>query len=569
MLLVPREGDGLPRRHEKGVRVRGAWIPDALDLEGCRVDCDLSLFACRFDRPPNLRSATLDGLYLNGSSLPGLGGDRLNVKGGVFLRGVTAEGEMRMLGAKLGGDLDCSEARFAAETDAAGTPGVAFGADRLDAAGGVVLERVTAKGAVRMLGAKLGGDLDCSEARFAAETDAAGTPGVAFGADRLDAAGGVVLERVTAKGAVRLLGAKLGGGLDCTGARFAAETDAEGTPGDAFSADRLDAKGGVVLRDVTARGAVRLVGARIGGDLSCDGATFGGAEGAGEPISNERVLSLDSARIDGALILREGSRVAGALDLTAAEIGVLCDDRAAWPPAGGLMLDRCRYGAFVGLAPVDAVARLEWLGRMEPTRWGVDFWPQPYEQCAKVLREMGHGEDARAVLIEKERRQRAARVARAPLQQRALLRLRDRVLWHTVRHGRQPLRAAVWLAAFVGFGTVVFHAAHEAAAMRPAAPAVLQGAAWAGCADGGEQGSQLACFRATAVGAGYPGFNALVYSADTLLPIVSLGMQEYWTPDERTARGAATRVWLWLHILAGWALSLLAVAGFSGLVKSD
>jgi hypothetical protein len=46
-------------------------------------------------------------------------------------------------------------------------------------------------------------------------------------------------------------------------------------------------------------------------------------------------------------------------------------------------------------------------------------------------------------------------------------------------------------------------------------------------------------------------------------------MQDYWIPDEGTARGAWARGYLWVHIAVGWALSLLAVAGFSGLVKSD
>ena len=61
-----------------------------------------------------------------------------------------------------------------------------------------------------------------------------------------------------------------------------------------------------------------------------------------------------------------------------------------------------------------------------------------------------------------------------------------------------------------------------------------------------------------------PRFNSLVYSADTLLPIVSLEMQGFWIPDERTTRGQVARVYLWLHIAVGWALSLLAVAGFWG-----
>ncbi|MEO1001345.1 MAG: hypothetical protein AAFW69_12200, partial [Pseudomonadota bacterium] len=60
-----------------------------------------------------------------------------------------------------------------------------------------------------------------------------------------------------------------------------------------------------------------------------------------------------------------------------------------------------------------------------------------------------------------------------------------------------------------------------------------------------------------------------VYSLDTLFPLVDLEMQEQWIPDERAAAGAFARVYLWVHIAMGWILSLLAVAGFSGLVKSD
>lgn len=46
-------------------------------------------------------------------------------------------------------------------------------------------------------------------------------------------------------------------------------------------------------------------------------------------------------------------------------------------------------------------------------------------------------------------------------------------------------------------------------------------------------------------------------------------MQAYWLPDDRTPQGALARWYLWFHIFAGWALTLLAVAGFSGLVKND
>ncbi|MDV7143243.1 hypothetical protein R3X27_11175 [Tropicimonas sp. TH_r6] len=89
-----------------------------------------------------------------------------------------------------------------------------------------------------------------------------------------------------------------------------------------------------------------------------------------------------------------------------------------------------------------------------------------------------------------------------------------------------------------------------------------------GLAEPGE--SQLDCFQRQPEAKRYPQFNPLVYSADTLLPVVALEMQEFWIPDEKAGNwGCSARWFLWAQILAGWALSLLAVAGFSGLIKSD
>jgi hypothetical protein len=479
MLLVPQEGDGLPRLHEKGLRIKGAWIPDVLDLEGCRVHCDLALIRCRFDEAPLLRSSALELLSLGESCLPGLDGDRLKAAHGVFLRRLMATGPLRLREAKLGGTLDCQDATLAAGKGVNGRKGVAL------------------------------------------------------------------------------------------------------------SADGIEAKGGITFQGVTSRGEVRLLGANLGGDLDCVGATFEGPEYGGPDGDVPPVLSLGGARIGGVLFLRAGAHVAGALDLTGGAIGAICDDRSAWPPPGGLLLNRCSYEAFSGRAAVDAAARIEWLGRMEPVRWGDDFWPQPYEQCAKVLREMGHGEDARAVLIAKERLQRAARRARAEPAWRRVLEAWDALLDHTIRFGQQPLRAFLWLGVFWAVGLWVFGLAATQDALKPSSPVVLRSAEWVLCAVGtdamvrfGPEGTELAgraapgqsqrdCFRTQPEAASYPGFLALTYSLDTILPIASLQQQEFWIPDETKPYGAFARTYLWVHIAVGWALSLLAVAGFSGLVKSD
>ena len=420
-----------------------------------------------------------------------------------------------------------------------------------------------------------------------------------------------------------------------------------------LKADLLEATGGVDLSDVEATGAVRLFGAKLGGNLSCEGGTFRAEKDAeGNP---GKALSISGAQISAGFFLRRGARIAGLLDLTDADICHLNDDTESWPGAGCMILERCRYGAFIG-GPVDAESRLAWLDLQEPCRWGSDFWPQPYEQCAKVLREMGHGGEARKVLVKKERLQRkvarnsfAARLTGARLRQRVeqegekavrpaivaclerfvpndpkrklvLTELRkspavravldksdrhaslvpdesiDRVsaarapVWNywwrlnaarvwdgligtTIGYGRAPQRAAIWASGFLLLGWFVFAVAAGHGAIKPNKEVVLRNSEWVERRESGnnrgEYRSQLACFLEQPQAESFPKFNAFIYSADRLLPIVSLEMQEYWIPDESSSRGKWARAYLWVHIAVGWALSLLAVAGFSGLVKSD
>lgn len=79
----------------------------------------------------------------------------------------------------------------------------------------------------------------------------------------------------------------------------------------------------------------------------------------------------------------------------------------------------------------------------------------------------------------------------------------------------------------------------------------------------------------------YPKFNMLIYSLETFVPIVKLKLEEYWIPDANRGPvllrfdrfplltiGGLLRCYLWFHILAGWVLTTLWVAGFTGLLKS-
>ena len=414
--------------------------------------------------------------------------------------------------------------------------------------------------------------------------------GAGLDADRLRATGGVFLRGegktgspehrpFVAMGEVRLLGAKLGGSLACNGARLTA-----GETGMALNADGLEATGTVFLSGLEATGEVRLPGAKLGGNLDCNGARLT----AGETGDS---LFLQGARVTGVLFLRAGAAVSGVLDLTEAEIGTITDDPACWPKAGDLVLNRCRYGAFVGKSPVDARSRIRWLSLQDAARFGQEFWPQPWEECARVLRAMGHEADARAVLIEKEKRQRKAR--RDRLRGRGD-RLRagwfaawDWFMGATTRYGREPLWALAWLAGVWLYGAAVFHDAHRADALKPNLPQIQRAQEWVLCGEAvgeavltarsadplagrrapGE--SRIACFHRQPEGQAHPRFDAAVYSLDTLLPVVSLEMQSYWIPDDGTGFGKGARYYLWGHIAAGWFFTLLAVAGLSGLIRTD
>lgn len=78
----------------------------------------------------------------------------------------------------------------------------------------------------------------------------------------------------------------------------------------------------------------------------------------------------------------------------------------------------------------------------------------------------------------------------------------------------------------------------------------------------------------------YPKFNALVYSLETFVPLLKLGISERWTPNAKCGvtlnlgiagsptAGSLLRYYLWLHIIAGWVLTTLWVGGLSGFVKT-
>lgn len=505
-------GPAAPATHEKGIRISGAHVSGVLDLEGCRIPRDIGLVDCRFDGALVLRSAVIDTLYLDGSVLPSLLGERLETRGDVYLRSATLGGPMLLPGARIGGSIVADGARFAGGTD------------------------------------------------------------LAIAAPGLEMRGSVLLRGATVDGGVDLTNARLHGDLEAIGARI------EHPHGAALLASGLDVRGDILLQRATLVGSAKLDGARCGGDLDLSGGAFTGSDGL--------ALAINRATVGGAFILRDGTRIEGLLSLNGTTLGLMVDDRASWPAPGDLALNRCLYGAFLA-SPADAKTRLEWLGLQQPARFGEDFWPQPYERLAAVLFDMGHNEDAQQVLFEKERLQRRARRARANTRAgRAALGLVDALLRVTLGYGRRPALAFLWLGAFWIAGAGLLEFAWVNDAMRPNVPFVLRSPEWmlcelpagqelrssslseprAGLSAPGQ--SQLDCFLAQPEAASFPKFNPWMYAVDALLPAVDTGQRSFWSPDTRMPIGAVAKGFTYTLTIAGWALGLLAVAGFSGLVRS-
>jgi hypothetical protein len=341
--------------------------PAEIPLDGARLSCRVlllnraSAIGHAITGAVNLSGANISGsLYCDGADLrndsgPALAADGLQIGQGMFLRhGFTATGSghtgaVRLSGANIGSTLDCDGASLRNDS------GPALAADGLQVGQGMFLrDGFTADGsghagAVRLFGARVGGELDCAGASLRNDS------GPALAADRLKVAEGMFLtEGFTATGshhagAVRLSGANISGSLYCDGASLRNDS------GPALAADGLQVGQGMFLRDgFTATGgdrfgAVHLSGANIGGHLDCTGATLNNHSGP--------ALAGDSLQVDQAMFLRgkftaTGSTGAGAVRLSGAHIGSTldCDGADLRNESGpALLADRLQVGQAIYL----------------------------------------------------------------------------------------------------------------------------------------------------------------------------------------------------------------------------
>lgn len=346
-----------------------------------------------------------------------------------------------------------------------------------------------------------------------------------------------------------------------------------------MNADRLQVNGGMFLRGgFLAKREVRLLGAQIGGNLDCSNGQFEMMEG--EALSAERAV------VKGGLFLR-GLKPAACLNLSHAEVGVLADEVAAWAP--GSVLDGFRYGALGGDAPTSGAERLAWLLKQPEEELGKSFRPQPWRQLQRVLREMGHHEDAKQIGIAFENRLRAiGHVGQsAPTTPAIVAKTKQHVARGAhfcfgllVGYGFRPLRLLAWmLGVWLVWGVLFWLLALPPfSALAPSDPLVFQNPAYETCLPDRSPtpGNWFLC---APLRGEYATFSPFAFSLDILLPLVDLGQEKYWGAFVPTPKPAVTeeilnlssghvaRMLIWLETLFGWVCSLLLVAIVSGLAR--
>ncbi len=210
--------EAAPFLDPKGIRVYGVTLPRYLNLAECRIAVPLIFYRCTIKRGINLRSAETRGIYLLGCSVEGtVQADRIDAQGAIVFRESQFTSEVILSGARIRGELSFSGAKLEVEAKEGEEEVVGLSAGRAEIGGGVFLGNgFTSNGEIRLHGAQIKGDLDCSGAKLVV------TEGKALSADGAEIGGSVFLrDGFTCSGTIRLLGAMIGGQLNFRGAKVA------------------------------------------------------------------------------------------------------------------------------------------------------------------------------------------------------------------------------------------------------------------------------------------------------------------------------------------------------------
>lgn len=397
-------------------------------------------------------------------------------------------GEMVLAGAKIAGSVSLSDAELVNPESTAIT------GDLLRVGGTMNCRGVNALGQVRLPNAEIGSQLVFSDSKLRN----ASAPALIGGG--LHVKTDLIAKNMEVVGQIDLRGSHIEGQLSLRGSTVLNRPDV------AFLSDRAVVEHDVFLDHTHIQGGVSCVGMRVGGQLSFEQAIIVNSQGIAL-----RLVSVSADQV----VMQFAETPVGGVDLHHAHVRSVLDDPQTWPPV--LLLHGFSYDLLQ--TPLDAKSRLRWLGPSQEER----YLPDVYSQLAGVLRSLGRGQDARNILIARERRRRR--------EVNRLGKLWSDLLWIIVGYGYRDWLAGLWLLGFLIVGSVIFSLAWPSGFEALKTPA--------------------------------PAFNPVAYTVDTLLPVIDLGQQSAWTP-----RGAFR--WIsWSLVLVGWGLATAVLAALAGLLNRD
>ena len=439
--------------------------------------------------------------------------NRLRTRTSVTFAGSQFQHAIWLDSARIGGNLGMQDARLArimlktavVDGDLSLSRSRVAGELNLNGStvGGTLFFKAATLRGVDLTNATIGRQLHAGSSRFSGTFEATG----------LSTGGHVLMNKGARFREVLLRGARIGGQLSLSGSSFAGR----------FDGQSLAVGQDVQMVDARFERPAEFPLSKIAGSVDVGGATLTALNLAGATVAGdfafgaggETVRWIDTADI-------EGRRFKPMLILWNTSVGGLVDNPDSWPKNLQIVLRDFTYerltplpGSGQGIGVLrDAEWYVNWLARDSTGSF------QPYRQLARVLASYGADTKARKVLVAGRERQREA-LPWWSIEGWFLF-----VLNWTIGYGygAGELRALCWALLLLLVGTVV---------------ARCQGPQW-------PEGERLGFW----------------YSLDMLLPGIRLSEQH---ARLELPRGA--RYYFHFQSLAGYVLSLLALAGLTGLTK--
>jgi hypothetical protein len=197
------------------LKVSGAHVVGDVDLEGAVVDIVVSFESCVFEGYWHLGDAELRGLRLRGSTIQGMKATNLRVRGNLEMNdGFEARTKVDLMGAHVAGDFRLTRSRWHPMPDSLDLDEpkrVALLASRLRVDGGMLARGIDVDGQLRMIGARIGGLLSFAGGQIR-------NPGfVALQAERVHVGESIFFQQgFQAAGRVILQNSTIDGGIDAS-----------------------------------------------------------------------------------------------------------------------------------------------------------------------------------------------------------------------------------------------------------------------------------------------------------------------------------------------------------------